>query len=161
VVDHGNKGIVFPSTITSLNRILNGEVAGCSPPCYISVSKGINCNYVTGALTQIKNNNVSHNQQGIKNDGSLNITIDSNTFLNNSEYGIVFSYSSSNNSIDDNLFSDNSDISIYLSGDCTTNTIANNTILHSHVGIYLSNSQYNILRNNTIQDNQLGIRLFY
>ena len=97
----------------------------------------------------------SNTKYGIYLESSYNNTISGNTATNNTLDGIMF-YSSLNNTISENNFTNNSHAGILFDGS-NNNTIQNNNISSNPCGIYLGyytginiSSDYNTIENNII-----------
>ena len=123
------------------------------------------CIIAEGALLQnftICNNQTEANNAGIR-IRTNHTTISKNILINN-KYGILVYYTtqySFNNTIESNIFNDNY-VGIYL-GNSSYNTIGNNTIINSYTAISLDFfSTNNIISQNTIEYNDYaGIYITY
>jgi nitrous oxidase accessory protein len=141
--------------------------------------------YVNQAsYTTISENNISQSHHGIwiaessRNTITMNIIynnfmgillgstsknqIIANTIYHNHEYGILLADSTRNDVQDNIIFSDDNDsIGISLQ-DAHWNTIQSNTIaFHRNIGISIQGSIFNVISNNAIQGNDLGVDIYW
>lgn len=108
----------------------------------------INCTNIT-----VINQDLSNTTVGIQTLKSDSCVISGNTFTNNMD-GILLN--GSGNTIFDNSIT-NTNSAIFLIG--TDNIISHNRISHNWGSIYLVSSMHNVIFNNTVTDNILGIFL--
>lgn len=105
----------------------------------------------------LKNNTFANNSYGVNLASSRNCTVMENSFSNNS-YGISL-MSSSENAVRNNTLSENPGYGIYLS-ESRDNVIDCNRVSGSDTGIQIDCSDNNSFAENTIFDNTLGVYLF-
>jgi parallel beta-helix repeat protein len=144
-------GIVLDSS-NNISTVISNDI--------INNDYGISI-YGVNYSTFITDNKFSNNLFGIQVYKSNNSIISNNTFSN--EYvGVYILFISNNNSIFSNVFIDCGDgIWIHLAND---NRVYKNKIMVSEVdgiGIWLLQSYYNKVLNNTITDCFISIQLFY
>jgi len=139
------------------NNFTNNSASGHtgSNDCGVYIASNANLNYV-------QNNTINGNSDGVCVMSTDYNRINRNLIYSNTDDGIFFS-SAYNNTMDHNVIYSNSNDGISFSG-ATYNNITNNTITDqsgaSDCGIHLiSTSKKNIIRNNTIDNNNYGIFL--
>ena len=107
--------------------------------------------------TEIQNNNITNNRDGIYVVCSFNNTISENNIKDNIDVGIGLYYSFNNNisrnNITNNLGEDGG-IDFYYS---SNNTISGNNLKANSYGISLRHSNYSVIYENSITNNNLGI----
>lgn len=149
------------------NQILGNKIDDCKYGIYSSdsgnlvilgnsVSNARDTGVFTynGDNTEIKQNNVSLNYNGICLEESANIDIQSNTVNRNARYGLKLYSNSHYNYIFNNTINDNND-GIELT-ESNYNTIINNTLIGNLNCIVEINSIENIIGNNTCENKVLS-----
>ncbi|MCZ7402504.1 MAG: right-handed parallel beta-helix repeat-containing protein [Candidatus Methanoperedens sp.] len=101
----------------------------------------------------------SNNDDGIELYSSGNNTLSGNKASNNREGDGIYLCDSNNNMLSGNNANSNNDdgIELYSSGN---NTLSGNSASNNSNGIYLYYSSYNILFNNTMEENSINFGLF-
>ena len=143
------------------NNTINGNTVDSSK-CGINLGKGFDphANPIPSKNNIIINNTINSNQwSGIYLSDSSNNTITNNAILNNG-YGIRLDASSDNNLAENIVSLNNEGISFLHS---TDNTLTSNKInSNKGSGIFFSHSSSNnILRNNTISENQYNLGFYW
>ncbi|MFL2944014.1 MAG: right-handed parallel beta-helix repeat-containing protein, partial [Candidatus Poseidoniales archaeon] len=106
----------------------------------------------------VENNTVEGGLQGIKVQSSENAFIYNNSVKSNSGYGIYLLIDSFSGEVKYNNLTDNEDNAIVISSSNNTE-IYNNTIKeNTGYGIVASNSKFIVVKGNTIEDNDGGIK---
>jgi parallel beta-helix repeat protein len=154
-----HSGLFLSDDAAQNNTIINNTVNG-KPLVYLSkeshlVLDGdagqillINCNNIT-----VQNQEILNASAGIQLVGSSSCIIQGSSFLGN-QYGLYLS--GSNNTIEDNTLTDNN-VAVRFFGD--DNIFQRNVILHNVAGVYLYSSASNSIINNSITNNEYGMRL--
>ncbi|MBI2011171.1 right-handed parallel beta-helix repeat-containing protein [Candidatus Daviesbacteria bacterium] len=117
--------------------------------------------YTYGATAMVWQNNefYSNIQYGLDpHDDSNNFLVENNTFHDNGNHGIIFSKRCINNIIRNNLSYNNKLHGIMLDRNSNDNIVEGNTVYGNKDGIALYDSSRNIIKNNTIKNNQRGFR---
>ena len=158
--------------IFSVDHVDAYNISNCtiidSPGVYVLIE---NVTDETSTCIQIISNDVVFDGNGYTIDGvdSLgtygiyvhnlaiqNVTI-KNVIITDWEYGVVFEHV--NNSEISNIIGNSNEDGIYLH-ESSLNTLNNNTLSSNSCGIVLQNSSFsNIITNNTITDNNIGIHI--
>jgi len=115
-----------------------------------------------GLYTDCNNNTISSNymigngQSGISITDSLYNNVFNNTAINNQQYGIqcelLNTYGCDFSNFSENILLENDYGGIIFFGDCDNNTISKNRIQEGSIGIGLSNSLYNNISENYIEN---------
>jgi len=113
---------------------------------------------VDGAGYTLNGSSLSGFPDGINLSGRSNVTV-KNATLTDFHCGIYL-YSSSNNTISGNNITANNGYGIWLRGSSNNNTISGNNITDNHAGIYLSYSSNNMLRSNTMDNNERNFGVY-
>jgi len=92
-------------------------------------------------------------------DFSDNFIFENNTVTNNGKHGIIFSRWCDYNIIRNNTVTHSFHHGIMLDRRSNYNQIINNTVNHNEDGIAIFQSQNNIIKGNTVQDNLTGVRI--
>jgi len=142
--------------VTSSNVVVSGfNVSGSTAvdPIYGS---GIRLTSVSNV--SLLHNYVSHNLYGIYLEYSNNDTIANNT-VNSNHWGINLENNDLHNTIEGNNVSSNSNYGIILWSYSSNNTVTDNTASENGRGITLGYSEHNVIANNNISGNQLGVEI--
>lgn len=92
-------------------------------------------------------------------DYSTNFEIASNKVYNNGKHGIIFSRGCTLNRIYNNEVWGNKEHGIMLDRGSNVNQIYNNTVYNNSDGIALFQSEKNVVRDNTLYENERGVRI--
>ncbi len=142
--------------VTSSNVVISGfNVSGSTAvdPIYGS---GIRLTSVSNV--SLLHNYVSHNLYGIYLEYSNNDTIANNT-VDSNHWGINLENNDLHNTIEGNNVSSNSNYGIILWSYGSNNTVTDNTVSDGESGITLGYSEYNVIANNNISVNQIGVEI--
>lgn len=169
IVNRNGDGI---DVISSNNTISNNIIEACGAAIYLMVSDGnkisnnnatVRCQGVMGLLSSdgimlahsdenlIEGNTASGASMGIYLYYSHNNTIFNNTAQRN-DHGIAIK-GSRNNTLQENCACDSKEEGIGLLNGCTGNIVAKNRVMNNSIGVYLRDSNQNIIYLNDFIDN--------
>jgi parallel beta-helix repeat protein len=92
-------------------------------------------------------------------DGSTGFQVSYNKVHDNGKHGIIFSRGCTQNVISHNQVYDNLEHGIMLDRGSNDNTIADNLVYGNSDGVAIFQSSDNMVRNNTLRDNNRGVRI--
>jgi len=92
-------------------------------------------------------------------DTSTGFVVASNEFYTNGKHGINLSRGSTSNNIHDNKIYSNVEHGIVLDRGSNNNRFANNEVYNNADGVVVFQSQKNLIENNTLHDNTVGLRI--
>jgi parallel beta-helix repeat protein len=92
-------------------------------------------------------------------DYSTGFEVAYNRVYSNGKHGIIFSRGCTLNSIHDNEVYGNAEHGIMLDRGSDRNTISNNLVYNNRDGIAIFQSTNNLIQNNTLRDNERGVRI--
>ncbi len=169
IVNPNGDGI---DVISSHNNITNNSIEACGAAIYLMVSNGntisnnnvsVRCQGVMGLLSSdgimlahsdenlIEGNTASGASMGIYLYFSHNNTIFNNTAQRN-DHGIAIK-GSKNNTVQENCVCNSKEEGVGLLNGCSGNTVTGNNVTHNSIGIYLRDSNHNIIYLNDFVDN--------
>lgn len=117
--------------------------------------------YTYGATGMVWKNNVFQDniEYGLDpHDDSNGFLVENNRAFNNGNHGIIFSKRCVNNIIRNNMSYNNKLHGIMLDRNSDHNLVEKNTVYGNRDGIALFDSNNNIIKNNNIHDNVMGLR---
>ena len=169
IVNPNGDGI---DVISNHNKITNNTIEACGAAIYLMVSEGntisnnnatVRCQGVMGLLSSdgimlahsdenlIEGNTASGASMGIYLYYSHNNTIFNNTAQRN-DHGIAIK-GSKNNTVQENCVCDSKEEGVGLLNGCSGNSVTKNNVTNNSIGIYLRDSNHNIIYLNDLIDN--------